>query len=418
MKKSTEISNMILLLTGKVVSLFGSYIYSFAISLYVLKVTGSALNFGLSFALGVFPRVIFGPVSGVITDRFNRKRLIVMLDLLSGIIVLSLMGLSFADELRIGYIYVTTFLLATCSTFFNTALSSSIPNVVSEKNLTRVNSLSEASASIAAITGPFVGGIVYALIDIRLFLLVNGLSFIVSGLSELFIKFNVHKPVDIEKEVQVQTEKWSFFTDLKEGIDYMKQEKWLLVLGAFVIFFNLFTIMGLTVPIPYIVVELWKFSEFEYSLLNIMFPVGMLVASLVLSVLPQAKSNYKRLIICILVFSVGIFLVGVVTSEKIFQLSNLYYLIILMGMYLTMAIASIFINVPIGVTMQKLVPNEMLGRVQGVLGTLAQGLSPIGAIIGGLLVDRINPWILPMTCGVIMILLTFAMTRVKEIRAI
>lgn len=412
--------NIILLLMGQLVSLFGSSIYSFAISLYILQVTGSGLNFALTLALGTLPRVIFGPIAGVVADRFDRKKMVVLLDILSGVVVLSLLSLSLIDQLRLIYIYTTTFLLSTCSTFFNTPLQASIPNLVDDENLTKVNSLSQAISSISSIIGPFVGGLAFAIIDIRLFLLVNGISFIFSGISEMFIDFNIKEKINgknTEKQSNKKPSK-SFFGDLKEGLRYIATQKWLVVLGSFVIFFNVLTMIGLTIPIPYIVREVWGFSSQQYGLLNMMFPMGMLVASLVLSILPQAKSNYRRMITCIFVFSIVILSVGILTSELLFKLHNGYYLIILMLLYIIMATASVFINVPVGVTMQKLVPNDKLGRVQGTLGTLAMGLSPLGAIIGGVLVDLINPWILPASCGVIMIFLTLFMAKVEELKSI
>jgi len=415
--------NMILLLAGQLVSLFGSSIYSFAISLYILEVTGSGLNFALTMALGSLPRVILGPISGVAADRFDRKKMVVVLDILSGVVVLALLGLSLIDSLRLTYIYATTFLLSACNTFFHTPLVASIPNLVDDENLTRVNSLSQAISSISAIAGPFVGGMVFAIIDIRLFLLINGLSFVLSGISETFIDFEARKKIYGKKTSNGAEEsdakaKKTFFSDMKEGAKYIASQKWLVILGSFVVFFNMFTMIGLTVPVPYIVREMWGFSSKQYGLMNMMFPVGGLLGSIALSLLPQAKSNYRRLIICILIFSAAILFVGILTSEMLFTLSNLHYLIILMVLYMVIAIASLFINIPLMVTMQKLVPNDKLGRVQGALMTLAMGLSPIGAILGGVLVDSIKPWILPMACGVIMIILTIFMARVKELKAI
>ncbi|MCM1989440.1 MFS transporter [Oceanirhabdus seepicola] len=415
--------NMILLLLGKLVSLFGSSIYSFAISLYILKTTGSGLNFSLTLAIGTLPRVIFGTVSGVMADRFDRKKMVVCLDILSGMIVLGLLGLSVMDSLRLTYIYIATFLLATCSTFFNTPLTASIPNLVDDENLTRVNSLNEAITSISTIAGPFIGGLVFALIDIRLFLLVNGISFVFSGISEMFLDFNAREKlygVEEKKNEEKREKKGngSFWGDLIEGFKYIITQKWLLVFGLFVICFNMFIMMGLTIPVPYIVTKVWGFSPKQLGMLNMMFPVGMLIASLSLSVLPQAKKNYKRIITCILTFSSVIFLVGIITSEIFFKLTNIQYLILLMICYFIMAGSSIFINVPVGVTMQKLIPDDKRGRVFGTIGTLSMGLAPVGAIIGGLLVDTINPWILPIGCGVLMILLTIFMTTVEEIKSI
>jgi MFS family permease len=123
LKKAVR-KNMILLLLGQSVSLFGTSIYTFAISLYILSITGSGLSFSLSLALGALPGVLFSPISGVVADRFDRKKMVVVMDIVSGLVVIGLLVLSVFAELKLIYIYVTTFLLATCSIFFNTSLFS------------------------------------------------------------------------------------------------------------------------------------------------------------------------------------------------------------------------------------------------------------------------------------------------------
>lgn len=411
--------NIILVLLGQLVSLFGSGIYSFAIALYILDKTGSGLNFSLTIVLSTLPMVILGPISGIVADRIDRKKMIVALDILSGIIVLALFGLSIADELRVIYVYGTTLLLSICSTFFGTTFLAATPNLVDDKNLTRVNSLSESISAIASISGPLLGGAIYALIDIKVFLLINGLSFVFSGISEMFIDFKARQKIyGIIDENKDNKKKGSMCKDFIEGIKYIATQKWLVALGSIAVLFNMFVIMGLTVPMAYITRKIWGFSDMQYGLLNIMFSVGMLVASIVLSILPQAKSNYKRLVTCMGIFSIGIFSVGILTSEKLFRFSNVTYLIILLIMYAIMSISSTFVDVPIGVTMQKGVPNDKLGRVYGVIVPLAQGLTPVGAIIGGVLVDNISPWILPLSCGIIIMILTIFMTHIEELKDI
>ncbi|WP_353893680.1 MFS transporter [Proteinivorax hydrogeniformans] len=426
-KKANKIvkTNIALLIAGKLVSLLGSSIYSFAMSLYILQVTGSGLSFSLNLAISTVPRVVFGAVSGVVADRFDRKKLVVSLDILSGFIMMVLLAVGLIGELRLVYIYIATFLLSTCSTFFNTPLTASIPNIVDDKNLTRANSLSQSADSIATIAGPFIGGFIFALVNIHLFLLINGLSFIFSGISESFIDFNLRdklcgkkeKTSDVPKERASDKLKKTFIVDLVDGVKYMISQKWLIVFGLFVVFFNLFIMIGLTVPIPYMANQVWGFTPQQYGILSMMFPAGMLLGSLILAQLPQAKSNYRRIMSCILTFSVMILLAGIVASDLI-MLSNVQYLIVLTFLYLAMAVSSIFINVPVTVTMQKLVPNDKLGRVYGALGTLAIGLSPIGAVVAGALVDLVSPWILPFSCGVIMVVLTFFMSKIKEIKSL
>ncbi|WP_249594336.1 MFS transporter [Peribacillus frigoritolerans] len=70
--------NIFMLILCQVVSIFGSSIYSFAMGLYILSTTGSGLYFSITIALGTIPKIIFGPISGVVADRVDRKKMIVI----------------------------------------------------------------------------------------------------------------------------------------------------------------------------------------------------------------------------------------------------------------------------------------------------------------------------------------------------
>lgn len=124
------------------------------------------------------------------------------------------------------------------------------------------------------------------LIDIKTFLLINALSFIFSGISEMFIDFNVREKIyaDVAENEQ-PVKQGNILLDFVDGIKYIKSQKWLIALGAVAIFFNMFLLMGLTIPLSYITRTVWGFSNLQYGLLNIMFSVRMLLASVVLSTL-------------------------------------------------------------------------------------------------------------------------------------
>ncbi len=84
-----EMKNLFLYSTGKTISIFGTAIYNFALGLYVLKQTGSALSFAVTLILGIIPMVIINPFAGVIADKVNKKTLVVLMDFLSGILLIS-----------------------------------------------------------------------------------------------------------------------------------------------------------------------------------------------------------------------------------------------------------------------------------------------------------------------------------------
>ncbi|KMY33229.1 MFS transporter [Lysinibacillus xylanilyticus] len=412
--------NIFILILGQLVSLIGSSIYSFAMGLYILSTTGSGLYFSITIALGVIPKIIFGPISGVVADRVNRKKMIITMDLLSGIVVIALFALSSFDSLRLIYIYISTFLIATCTIFSETPMEASIPNLVDEKRLTKATSLNQAVLSISSIAGPSIGGVVFALIDIRLFLLINGLSFIFAALMDIFLDFKIKNKIHgvDQKTNQENDVKHTFFEDLKEGIAYIKSQTWLVVLGSFTVFLNMFFIIGITVTVPYVAVNVWNLPSNQLGILEAMFPLGMLIGTVITFLLPEAKSVYKRIMICIAVASIGMLFTGILTCNLIITLDTISYFTISIILFIILAICSVLYNIPFFVSLQKKVPNDMLGRVRSVILTFITGLTPVGAVIGGALVDIVSPWLLPMVCGIIMVILTIIMSRMKALKAI
>jgi len=77
------ISNLLLFSLGKFVSIFGTSIYTFAIGLYVLKVTGSGLSFATTLFFGLVPIILFNSIAGVMADRFDKKKVVIFMDLLN-----------------------------------------------------------------------------------------------------------------------------------------------------------------------------------------------------------------------------------------------------------------------------------------------------------------------------------------------
>lgn len=288
-------NNMVLFASGQLVSLMGSSIFTFIISLYILELTGSAISFSISFAIGTLPRLIFGPFSGVIVDKFNRKKMIVLFDILSGFILIMLLLFSY-NNLKLIPIYICTFLLSTANTFFNTALVSSIPNIVDDKNIIKINSVSQCITSLSSICAPFLGGILFEIINIRLFILINAISFFFSALSETLINFNIEEKCSEKKNNIIE----EFFVGLK----YIYNKKWLFYLFIFVLVFNSMLVISLEITLPYLTKQVLKFSSIQIGVLNAIYPLGIFITSIVLTInkvnipVRQHRKSGRRETVC------------------------------------------------------------------------------------------------------------------------
>jgi MFS family permease len=398
--------------------------YNFAISFYVLKTTGSGTTFAATMVFGTLPRIIFGPIAGVIADKFDRKKIVVIMDILSGIIVVSLFAVAVVDTLRLPYIYAASFLLSTCSTFFDMPFRASIPNIVDDKNLMKINSLSEAISSIAQIGGPFLGGLVFAFIDIKLFLLINGISFIISGITEIFIDFNFNTPeeskektTDIEKETK-DSMVGSFLVQFNDGFRFLKSKNTLFIISMFFVILNFLFILGSIVPYSYILIKVIGVSESQFGTLEAIFPVGMLLGAAILSIRQEKNKIFKSFISSLLITETCILFIGVpiIPSLMIFNTST--YFIFYMIDFLILGIAISIVNIPLTVMLQREIPDNLRGRVQSLIGTLSNILNPFAMILSGILLDLLPAYILPISAGTALLIFTLFMTFNKEIRAI
>lgn len=409
---TSDKANLMIFVAGKFVSLFGAFIYSFAIGLYVLEKTSSGLSFASSIIFSMLPRIILGPIAGVIADRLDRKKIAVGMDFICGILMLSFFMLSKFNGIKLGYVYVFSFLLSTANVFFDVAMEASKPNLVDDQNLTRLNSLSQSVTSIASISGPFLGGLVYGFFDIQGFLFFNGICFILSAISETFIDFEYNRP----KGQLEASESQSMIQQLKEGVRFFRNNKVLFSIMSFSLIINFAMQLSITVPLPYILTNTLELSSSQYGTIKGLWPVGMLIGSILLSFMPQRDKIFKRTALLLTIF-IGILMTIALPVMPIFNHYSkgayfVYYMII-MGLG-GMIVA--FIDIPIMVVFQRLIPDEVRGRVFSLIGTMALGISPIGLILAGVLIDHIPTWTLPIGAGILLIIKLIFFVKDEELR--
>ncbi|MDF2882502.1 MAG: hypothetical protein K0R54_3059 [Clostridiaceae bacterium] len=409
--KVTSRSNQNLLLIGRFISLFGTKIYSFAMALFVLKSTGSAGPFIITLLVGNLPKAILAPFAGVLADRFKRKKIVVSMDFISAVIIFILLGISFVDNLRVEYIYIVAFLLSVCETFFDVSLNAGVPAIVDDKDLMKLNSLNQAITSFATIIGSIFGGIIYGIFDIRSFLVVNACSFIISGLLESLVNFEYNK----EKSKQCNT-KFHLKSDFNEVVCFMKKSPALLSLFKFSLFLNFFITLGLIVPYPYILNNILEFSTSQIGSINAMLPMGMMFGAICISYKKNDKRKYKMILVGMIIlssllifFSLPYFLNINETNKTVIFI---YYLIIMF----VLGNAVMVVNIPINVIMQEIIPDQLRGRVLGVIQTIITIVGPFAMIVAGILLNETNGFLLPFISGIFLIIFSIIMTMNENIR--
>ena len=414
--QTKEKLNLVLFSMGKLVSLLGTYIYSFAISLYVLKITGSGTSFAFSILVGTIPRVLLSPIAGSVSDRVNKKKMIVGLDFLSGFVLLGLLALSIIYGLRLPFIYATSFILSVISTFFNNCFNAAIPSLVTDKNLMKINAYSRSIDSTSQIIGPVLGGMVFGLISMKLFFLLNGITYILSAISGMFIDFNfnkarVNKVVDKAKLSLV-----TVWVDIKEVVKYIRSNKILCVAMPFSISCNFFLAACFSVVLPYIVNNVLGMSSVQYGIIEGAFPVGMLLAAIVIGKLPEQTKKRKSMFVGIMGMGVASIIMGLPVLDMFMGLNLQLVLMIYITTLFMYAIFLVMMDMPFMVVLQRAIPSDMLGRVMGVLGTMSAGLTPLGIILAGVFMDLIPAYIVFFATGIYFVIAAIIMNKSKAMQ--
>ncbi|MGG0459357.1 MFS transporter [Bacillus mycoides] len=386
MKVATR--NIMLMMIGKMTSLLGAGIYTFAMGLYVLKTTGSGMGFATTLICGSIPRMICGPIAGAVADRVNRRWLVIGTDLLSSLTMLIMFILATMFGPSLLFIYVSAALLSICASFYSVAVTSSIPNLVDEERIQKASALNQTAASLSNILAPIIGGVVFGFFSIKSFFLLNSITFFLAVIVQLFIVFDLYK-----KEMAESKE--HFLTSIKEGFSYVKRQHEIYGLMKIAVGVNFFA-SALFVSLPYIIVQNLHLSSKQLGVVEGMLAVGMLIGAIVLSVRKEVNNPFRSVYIGLFLFA-GLSLCTVfpllVTIPKV--VSFIYYIAF---MILT-GISMMVVNIPMQVHMQKTTDPNYLGRVFGLLETISTAIAPLGMIVYGLLLDMLPTSIVMMTLG-------------------
>lgn len=396
-KEKKEYMNFGLCSLGFFISLFGSSIYTFAIGLYVLKITGSGLSFATALVLGSIPMIIINPFAGVLADKLDKKKIVVIMDLLNGILFLTIFFLSHNNGLRLYMIYVSTFIMTIFTTLFNISFEAAIPNIVSDRCLMRLNSTSKIINSTSEIFGPMLGGLVFSFVDIRLFVLINGISFIISGITEMLIDFKYNIRTDEKNESK---EKWSFINDIKEGFIYLNRSKEVVELITIFLTLNIATSFCISIPLPYIINNVLSLSAKYYGIIQGSFSVGVILGALGISKFYK-RVKYKKLLffmstlMSLLIITIGL---PIVWMESF---TNVQYLIYYCFIMTLVGVAISFIDIPAFYILQTIIPDEFRGRVLSIILSIVKSLVPIALISSGVLINKVVPFYIPIGGGMI-----------------
>ena len=164
---------------GQVVSQMGDWFDTIALLTILLKLTGSGRAVGLLLVARFLPSFLLGSLSGVVADRFNRRSIMIISDLLRAVVVLGFLFVRRADQLWI--IYFLTVMQLALSTFFEPAKTAIIPSIVSDRELVAANALSSVTWSAMLTIGAAIGGVVTGWLGTDVAFILDAVTYLLSA---------------------------------------------------------------------------------------------------------------------------------------------------------------------------------------------------------------------------------------------
>ena len=334
----------------------------------VFKLTGSALALGATLAIYTAPQLLFGLAIGAWTDRTDRKRLMIVVDLLSAATIASIPIAYGAGLLSLWWIYAVAFVSSTLSIFFAAAEFGAIPSLVDSTELVSANGRIQASFAAAAVLGPLAAGALLVFVSVETILLLDAASFVVSAamLSVIARAFNA----------PVTKRATSIRQDIVEGLRYVLAHP---VLRNISLMMALINMVGATVFAELVLFakQVLRAEDSEVGLLFAAGGAGVVVLSLAAGPL-RKRWSFGNVALGALMLS-GLLTVGLAYTTSLWIAVVLWAIVSGLG---------ILFNINTGSLRQAVVPNHMLGRVISIAMVLAWSANPIGALVGGVLIER------------------------------
>lgn len=394
---------------SKIISSFGAQVYAFAISFYILQLTGSATSFATNLICNLLPRALVAPLAGYAADKYSRKKIVIISQLVTTLAIIGLLFVSMTYGLSLIAIYTTTVVLSIATSFTGVTFTSSITGLVDENRIQRAMSLNQISMSFAAIGSPAVGGLLYGTVSMELFLGMYIVASIIAVLLESTMNFNLFSNRKAKEESEQKETMWE---SIKAGITYLKTKQVLMTMIWISLIIN-FLFGAFEVGYSFILIEKLKLESQHFGFTQGAFAIGMLLFSIYFSIRKEVKFPFlvsKRGIV-----GLGV-IMGAMAVPLLISLSYWSVFVYYFVAMFTFGSMIIVVNTPIQVMMQKMIDDDFKGRVLSILESMAVALMPLGMIIFGYLYDVLPGQYILITSAVILIGVILVLARPSVVR--
>jgi MFS transporter, DHA3 family, macrolide efflux protein len=365
----------------------GDGVSKVALLWFVYAMTESALKMSLIGVLQTIPPLVFGPFAGVLLDRLDKRRAMIVIDLVRTGLLASIPILYAVGLLTLPLLYVLVFVIAMFSMAFGPALNATLPLIVKKEQLTGVNALMQSAMTIGQLLGPALSGILIAAIGAQNALYVNAAAFFLSALCKIPLRLphvRAHRSSD---NVWTQAIK-----DLQDGIRFVFVKQRLLFLLMIVASIFALGSTAFVYLLPVIGDRLLHVGSVALGWLWSSLSLGILATTVWLIWKPQQTVCTRIWMIAVAAAIASVAVPGLLMSDSMLWAA---------GLIVAIGATSGLITPLVATSLQERTPKDLMARVFGLFNTGTMVFSMIGMTLFGWVADRFGPGVSLAAIGVV-----------------
>lgn len=365
--------NIIYLILGQFISVFGGALLRFSLSLFVLDITGRADIFATILAISNLP-ILLAPIGGVIADRINLKRVMVLMDVANAIIGLLLLFIVLTSESIFG-IGIMVFVLGIPGSFDTPVVSASIPLLVEADELEEVNGLSQGILHLSTVVAPILGGVFYGLLGVKVLVASSVLFFLIAAFTESFLIIPSGRQEKVKGGIlQI------LVIDIKEVVKEVTEQKTIFKSIVIATATNFILTSFLIVGLPVMFRVTLQSSDFLYGVGMSIFSLSSIIGSIFARRLTK-KLSFDKLYNVFLYSGILIMIANLVINLTNKRIG--YFALIIMEFIIGAILSAI--SIYLITKIQRITAKRNLGKVMALVVAIANSVVPLGQLLMGLI---------------------------------
>lgn len=356
----------------------GNSLFSFALPLFILKITNSPIHLSIVTALNTIPYLIASLPFGYFIDHFNKLKTIMICDICNFFIYLFLaitLKMNLSTSYIIFAIYFVTFINGMSNVARGISETSIIPELFEERHFAKANSFVFSTQYLCSTIMPAIGGVIYTLVDLSVFALVNAITFLLCAVIMFSMKSNHQPTIQINDNKKLS---YNLKDGILSGLKVVCRKKNLLLPLVFAACTNLLT-ANFSNDYIYLLKNVLQYNSKVIGIVQSVIAVAALGGSFAISQLYKKFSFQQLFFNSLLLISLTMIALSIYPS--------IYIIIICLAINYFVRSCS---NILVITNRQFSTPKEYLARADGVYKMILLGASSFGAILGGILTSYLG----------------------------